>query len=797
MTKTEELDQRLEALKGRFARLSEASLRVNESLELDVVLQGVLDSARSLTGARYGVITTLDESGQAEDFLGSGFNPEEQQSLWDLPCRGRIFEYLSGLTTPLRVRDFFAHLQSTGLPEIESPMPISAVLTAPIRHRNDGVGSIYLAMSEPGEEFSREDEDTLTMFATQAALVIANARRHRDERRARADLETLIETSPVGVAVLDGKTGAVVSYNREASRIVDGLIDSSEQSPIDLAQSLTIRRADGREISLADTSLSEVLSADETVRAEEIVLQVPGGGRITTLVNATPIRGDGGGIESFVITMQDMTPLEEMAHLRVEFLSMVSSELRVPIASIKGASAIALGKSADLDPAMTRQFFNIIDGQADRMNDLVSDLLDVARIETGTLPISLEPVDVATLVERARVVFMAGGGRDNLSIHVAPELPLVMADRRRIVQVIGNLLTNAARRSPKSSVITVSAATEGASVALTIADQGKDTPEQAPSRQLKRLTMPAGEQDERADGLALSICKGIVEAHGGRIRVESDGPGLGTRFTFTIPTAQTSAGPGSSGVGWSSNAVQKAARNRQRVLVVDGDPRALWYVRDTLSDGGYYPILTSDSEEALRLMKEHRPRLVLLDIMLPGANSIDLMRDLFAIAEVPVVFLSPYGRDQLLAQAFESGASDYIVKPFSPSELLARVRAALPGRLAARPANPLQPYVLNAMTIDYAARQVFIQDEAVRLTPIEYNLLYELSINAGRVISHDHLLQRAWSPGKSGDLRALRTHMMRLRRKLGEDAIRPEYIYTVSRIGYRMPKSQSPEFAGV
>ena len=661
---------------------------------------------------------------------------------------------------------------------------------APIRHQSYGVGTIYLAKSEPGDEFSREDEDTLTMFAAQAALVIANARRHRDEQRARTDLETLIDISPVGVGVMDARTGALVSYNMEASRIMDDLRDPPDQSPRQLMESLTVRRSDGSEFSLADISPDQILRADETVRAEEIVLQVPDGRSVTTLVNATPICGDGGDIESFVFTMQDMTHLREMDHLRVEFLSMVSSELRVPIASIKGASAIALGASADLDPAMTRQFFNIIDGQADRMNDLVSDLLDVARIETGTLPISLEPVDVATLVERARAVFLAGGGRDNLAIDIAPELPLVMADRRRIVQVIGNLLTNAARRSPESSAIKVSAAPEGGSVALSIADQGSDAPEDGPSRSFGKFSIPAGERDGRGDSLALSICKGIVEAHGGRISVENDGPGLGARFTFTIPAADVSA----SEFAWPSTGGQRDEQERERILVVDGDPRALWYVRDTLSDGGYYPIVTSHPEEALRLMREHRPRLALLDIVLPGANSIDLMREFFAIAEVPVLFLSPYGRDELIAQAFESGATDYIVKPFSPSELVARVRAAMPGRKSLHRLRTQQPYVLDDMTIDYTARQVLIKGDAVRMTPIEYNLLYELSVNAGRVVSHDHLLQRVWSPGKPGDVRALRTHMMRLRQQAGRRRHRPQVH--LHRVAHRLPNAAEPERGG-
>ena len=121
---------------------------------------------------------------------------------------------------------------------------------APTRHLGVGVGTIYLAREPGGREFTQEDEETLVMFASQAALVIANARRYREERRARADLETLVDTSPVGVVVFDAGTGAPKSFNREARRIVDSLRNPG-QSQEDLLDILTFSRSDGREISLS------------------------------------------------------------------------------------------------------------------------------------------------------------------------------------------------------------------------------------------------------------------------------------------------------------------------------------------------------------------------------------------------------------------------------------------------------------------------------------------------------------------------------------------------------------------
>ena len=503
-------------------------------------MQGVLDSARSLTDSRYGVITLLDDQGRIRDFVYSGLTPEESRQFAELPDGMAFFEYLSNIREPLRLQDFHSYTRSLGLPEFRPPFPVSSplpFLAAPIRHRDEAIGAIYVGETE--QEFTAEDEETLVMFASQAALVIANARRHREEQRARADLEALVNTAPVGVLVFDARTGNPVSVNREARRIVSDLCPpggSAEQ----LLEVLTFRRADGREVSLEEFPLAQGLMTGETVRAEEIVLQAPDGRSVTTLVNSTPIFSEEGEVESVVVTMQDMTPLEEVEPLRAEFLGMVSHELQAPLTSIKGSAATLLESLNSLDPAVMVQFLRIIESQANRMRELIIDLLDAARIEAGTLAVTPEPVAAAALVDEARNAFLSGGGRDNLVIDLPPDLPWVMADRRRIVQVLGNLLSNAARYSHETSAIRVSAGRDEGVVAVSVADEGRGVPaERLPFlfRKFSRIDGHDGEQEIAGSGLGLAICKGIVEAHGGRIRAESAGPDLGARFTFTLPVA--------------------------------------------------------------------------------------------------------------------------------------------------------------------------------------------------------------------------------------------------------------------
>ncbi len=310
MTKSDERNPEAAALRDRLTKLSEASLRINESLEFDAVLKEAVDSARSLTGARFGMTTLLDDEGRVQDCITSGFTPFQSKRMWFHPDRDRLFEYFSGITEPLRLQDVQSHLRSEGLPELRPQVPLSrspALLAAPIRYRGQSVGTFYLCEKDGGEAFTAEDEETLVMFASQAALVIANARRHRDEQKARLDLETLIDTSPVGVVVFDAKSGAPLTFNREARRIVGALLTPGRPDE-QLLEVMTFRRADGREVSLQETQLTRLLCSGETVRAEEIVLLVPDGTSVTTLVNATPIHSSDGDIESVVVTIQDMAP---------------------------------------------------------------------------------------------------------------------------------------------------------------------------------------------------------------------------------------------------------------------------------------------------------------------------------------------------------------------------------------------------------------------------------------------------------------------------------------------------------
>ena len=172
--------------------------------------------------------------------------------------------------------------------------------------------------------------------------------------------------------------------------------------------------------------------------------------------------------------------------------------------------------------------------------------------------------------------------------------------------------------------------------------------------------------------------------------------------------------------------------------------------------------------------------------MLPGTDGIELMERTPELADLPVIFISAYGRDETIARALETGAADYIVKPFSPTELVARIRAVL--RRLAEPA----PFVSGALVVDYDTRRASVAGRAVELTATEFDLLRVLALNAGRVTTYDTLLRRVWTEREDGGTKVVRAFVKQLRQKLGDDAANPTWIFNERGVGYRFARPGKP-----
>ncbi len=790
MTRAAEPDGDHDMARDRLSRVSEATLQINESLDFDNVLQQVVDNARALTEARYGIIITVGQVGELEMLFTSGISEEEHDLLQRMPGRWDLFAHFRQMPGSLRLRDYPSYAMEMDLPAFDL-LPVGAFLSAPVRHGRENIGYVHLARDRGEEEFTAEDEETLAMFASHAGMVIANARQHRAEQRARADLEALADISPVGVLVFDPTTGLLRTANGEARRI-GGAGSLSTVGALHVLSNLSVRRPNGTEISLSALALALVMSGGQKLQAEEMTIVPAEGPPVAVLVNATPLYAQEGDAVSIVVTMQDMTVFQELERSRTDFLAMVSHELRTPLAAIRGSASTVLDDASTQNPAEMRQFFRIVLEQADRMRSLINDLLDVARIQAGVLSVAPVPSDAADLVDQARNIFLGGGGRNILVFDLPRGLPPVLADRLRIVQVLGNLLNNAAQNSPEGSRITVRGRSEQYQIVISVSDEGRGIPaELLPQlfHKYRRSEHDEGGARTADTGLGLAICKGIVEAHGGRIWAESHGADLGSRFTFTLPVAGDLS-PADVGLPAAHAASSPRAEAQPvSILAVDDDPHTLRYLRDALTTAGYRPVVTADPGEVHRLIADERPRLVLLDLVLPGRDGIELMREIHADFDVPVIFLSAYGREETIAKALEMGAIDYVVKPFAATELAARIWSALRRQAQSAPAGP---YLVGDLVVDYARQSATLAGRRIDLTPTEYRLLSELASRGGHSVTYAELLQRVWGSEPTADLRPVRTVIKNLRRKLGEIPGETRYIFTQPRVGYRMAGPEPP-----
>ncbi|MBI4496871.1 MAG: response regulator transcription factor [Chloroflexi bacterium] len=220
------------------------------------------------------------------------------------------------------------------------------------------------------------------------------------------------------------------------------------------------------------------------------------------------------------------------------------------------------------------------------------------------------------------------------------------------------------------------------------------------------------------------------------------------------------------------------------ILVIEDDPDIRRLITLTLEKGGYAAVATDDGLVGLREFHQRHPTLVVLDVMLPRMNGLEVCRRIREVSEIPVIILSARGHEADKVQGLDVGADDYLTKPFSAQELLARVKAALRRFRTPAPAQEEDVYADSRLRLDFGRRLVYVNDALVHLSPTEYRILELLVRNRGQVLTHDQILERAWGE-ESESFDGVKQYISYLRRKLGDDPGNPQLIVTVRGVGYR------------
>jgi len=222
------------------------------------------------------------------------------------------------------------------------------------------------------------------------------------------------------------------------------------------------------------------------------------------------------------------------------------------------------------------------------------------------------------------------------------------------------------------------------------------------------------------------------------------------------------------------------------ILVIEDEPPIRRFLRTALTGHGYRYVEAANASDGLAQAATRQPDLIILDLGLPDLDGLEVIRRLREWTVLPIIILSVRGQESDKISALDAGADDYLTKPFGVGELLARIRVMLRHAARATPESEESQFAAGDLRVDLGNRQVFVGENEVHLTPIEYRLLTMLIRYAGKVVTHRQLLKEVWGPGYTGESQYLRVYMTQLRHKLEADPARPRYLTTELGVGYRL-----------
>ena len=375
--------------------------------------------------------------------------------------------------------------------------------------------------------------------------------------------------------------------------------------------------------------------------------------------------------------------LRRLDELKSEFLAMVSHELRTPLTAIVGYSRLLLRQvHGPLTPKQAEQQEAIF-RSAQRLTDLINELLDVSRLESGRVELTPRPTDARPIVDQAMAVVTVAAQAKHITVAnaLSADTPPVHADPERLQQILVNLLSNAVKFTPDGGRVTVTAARHKDHVALSVQDTGVGIPRE----ELARIWDPFYQVESTlrrrhgGSGLGLTIVRRLVELHGGLVRAESDGLDKGSRFTFTVPVStepvQREAAPVTREVR-----VERVLAGRH-VLIVEDEPDTQDLMRTVVEDllGGVATVCP-DGERAVFEAVERPPSIILLDLMLPSLSGWEVARRLRQnqrTKDIPILAVTALARPQERESAMHAGCDGYLSKPFSPDDVARLVTATL------------------------------------------------------------------------------------------------------------------------
>ena len=503
--------------------LLEISRAITEELELEKVLAMIVRVSSELLAGHAGLIALRNTTGGWRVATSYGINPDFLKHLKpllaDIPDHGDPAKFalpeVSRRLQRITESATMGLLSGVGLPLIAQ----GAVL-----------GVIFVFRSYKGS-FSSEDRALLQAFAAQAAIAVQNAGLYTQVAEQKQFLDAVLESSADGIFILD-PSYRFRRFNRSCTRLTGYSLNEVIGRRYDEIIQWKQRE---RGLTFEEAEAGAWPLTSQATLYNEGDLQTKEGGQVSVGITYAPILSSEGNLLNVVANIRDITKFREAEELKSTFISIISHELRTPVAVIKGYVGTLRREDADWDPNVVDDSLAVIEEETDRLTHLIDDLLEASRLQAGALVLNRSEVEIDQLAERIVSRFQTQTSKHTFEVNFPPEVPMVYADEERITQVINNLLSNAVKYSAKGGTIRIDGQIKPNEVLICVTDEGPGiAPEDIPRIFDRFYRSEDVASKTKGAGLGLYLAKAVVEAHGGRIWVD-DRLHHGASICFSLP----------------------------------------------------------------------------------------------------------------------------------------------------------------------------------------------------------------------------------------------------------------------
>ena len=497
------------------------SRAMTSRLDLPSLLQLIIGKAVEMLRGEAGLIGLLGRDNNFHVRASSGLPAHTPQLfaplLTDIPLHGSHWP----------VPDLYARLR---LVAASAGINLRQVVGLPLTLEEKLIGVIYVFRTRDSA-FSADDRQVLASFADQAAIAVRNATLYQQLAEEKRRVDAIIENSADGVLILDAHCH-IQAMNRAVAQITGWTEEKARGQPC--SRVIVLRDAQGRNICETGCPLENMRKGDK-LQVEGDVIRADGQ-RTGVSITYSPLYDHEGTLVSIIGNVHDVTRFREADEMKAMFISVISHELKTPVALIKGYASTLRREDAHWDETTVRESLEIIEEESDRLHRLIDNLLDASRIQAGTLKLEMSDVSLPKLAAKTVERFRVQATKHQLQLDFPASFPPVLADEERLQAVFSNLISNAIKYSPDGGTIRVGGRADRDHVELYVSDSGPGIPLEKQPRLFEpfyRVDTGLGRRTQGV-GLGLFLCKAIVEGHGGSIWVEST-PGQGSTFRFTLP----------------------------------------------------------------------------------------------------------------------------------------------------------------------------------------------------------------------------------------------------------------------